>query len=187
MIFQNHEWRSERCQVPLLWGSILKSTDKADSTVLDQGRHHRESFQADLICSLCPCPSISHSVSQHGGAGHSLYPVGTTCKAYPWGQLRFWGDLFAQVWRSLPNKHPASFQLSVCFPRNPTWDNLWQDSLRSGLRKQPLRAPSWEKVEPWPPGTCVPMQLLTQSQLWTGMVHHMGTTYQAEKYVEIVI
>lgn len=79
------------------------------------------------------------------------------------------------------------FHFRVCFPRNPTWDNLWQDSLRSGLRKQPLRAPSWEKVEPWPPGTCVPMQLLTQFQLRTGMVHHMGTTYQAEKYVEIVI
>ena len=45
MIFQNHEWRSECCQVPLLWGSILKSTGKADSTVLDLGRHHRGSFQ----------------------------------------------------------------------------------------------------------------------------------------------
>ena len=44
MIFQNHEWRSECCQVPLLWGSILKSTDKADSTVLDQGKHHKGSF-----------------------------------------------------------------------------------------------------------------------------------------------
>ena len=56
MIFQNHEWRSERCQVPLLWGSILKSTDKADSTVLDQGRHHRESFQGRPYLQLVSLP-----------------------------------------------------------------------------------------------------------------------------------
>lgn len=122
MIFQNHEWRSERCQVPLLWGSILKSTGKADSTVLDMGRHHRGSFQGRPYLQVVSLPKHLPLRSQHGGAGHSLYPVGTTWKAHPWGQLRFWGDLFAQVWSSLPNKHPASFQLSVRFPRNPTCD-----------------------------------------------------------------
>lgn len=65
--------------------------------------------------------------------------------ATPFAWCHFFSLPFGSPW--LPRLSSICFHFRVCFPRNPTWDNLCQNSLRNGLRKQPLRAPSWGKVE----------------------------------------
>lgn len=121
MIFQNHEWKSERCQVPLLWGSILKSTGKADSCA-EFGEASGGPSRADLIFRLCPCPSISHSgLSMEGQA--LLVPSRNFIGGPPLGTAKVLG------WSSLPKCGAHSLinillvSSSQCpSPRNPTCD-----------------------------------------------------------------